>query len=137
MFLAARRKPGWLALIPQGGEITLAHVVRRRDSRPEVCLLDRFAVEGSELEALKRLRSARSLKSYACTTLMPDGEYNLTQVDAPPVPREERKEAFRRDTLDAWQEYQETGLHVAIDEVDQWLSGWGTETEGGVPSCHK
>ena len=56
MFLAARRKPGWLALIPQGGEITLAHVIRRRDSRPEVCLLDRFAVEGSELEALKRLR---------------------------------------------------------------------------------
>ena len=95
MFLAARRKPGWLALIPQGGEITLAHVIRRRDSRPEVCLLDRFAVEGSELEALKRLRSARSLKSYACTTLMPDGEYNLTQVDAPPVPREERKEALR------------------------------------------
>ena len=95
MFLAARRKPGWLALIPQGGEITLAHVIRRRDSRPEVCLLDRFAVEGSELEALKRLRSARSLKSYACTTLMPDGEYNLTRVDAPPVPREERKEALR------------------------------------------
>ena len=61
MFLAARRKPGWLALIPQGGEITLAHVIRRRDSRPEVCLLDRFAVEGSELEALKRLRSARAL----------------------------------------------------------------------------
>ena len=53
------------------------------------------------------------------------------------VEREERKETFRRDTLDAWQEYQETGLHVALDEVDQWLSGWGTETEGGVPSCHK
>lgn len=53
------------------------------------------------------------------------------------VEREERKEAFRRDTLDAWQEYQETGLHVTLDEVDQWLSGWGTETEGGVPSCHQ
>ena len=94
-FLAARRKPGWLALIPQGGEITLAHVVRRRDSRPEVCLLDRFAVETSELITLQRLRSARSLKSYACTTLMSDGEYNITQVEAPPVPKEERKEALR------------------------------------------
>ena len=94
-FPTARRKPGWLALIPQGGEITLAHVVRRRDLRPEVCLLDRFSVETNELAALQRLRSARSLKSYACTTLMSDGEYNLTQVDAPPVPRAERKEALR------------------------------------------
>ena len=95
MFLAARRKPGWLALIPQGGEITLAHVVRRRDSRPEVCLLDRFVVEASEREALKRLRSARSLKSCTCTTLMAEGEYSLTQIDAPQVPQEERKEALR------------------------------------------
>ncbi len=94
-FSAARRKPGWLALVSQGGEITLAHVVRRPDSRPEVSLLDRFSVESSELNALQRLRSARSLKSYACTPLMSDGEYNLTQVDAPPVPKEERKEALR------------------------------------------
>ena len=95
MFLAARRKPGWLALILQGGEITLAHVVRQREGRPEVRLLDRFSIESSETAALQRLRSARSLKSYACTTLMPDGEYNLTQVDAPQVPPAERKEALR------------------------------------------
>ena len=53
------------------------------------------------------------------------------------VEREERKEAFRRDTLDAWQEFQETGLHASLEEADQWLAGWGTETEGGVPACHK
>jgi predicted transcriptional regulator len=53
------------------------------------------------------------------------------------VEREERKEAFRRDTLDAWQEFQETGLHVSLEEADQWLAGWGTETEGGAPTCHK
>ncbi len=53
------------------------------------------------------------------------------------VEREERKEAFRRDTLDAWQEFQETGLHVSLEEADQWLAGWSTETEGGAPTCHK
>ena len=53
------------------------------------------------------------------------------------VEREERKEAFRRDTLDAWQEFQETGLHVSLEEADQWLAGWGTEIEGGAPACHK
>ncbi len=94
-FIGARRKPGWLALIPQGGEITLAHVVRRRDSRPEVRLLDRFSMEGGAPTALQRLRSARSLKAYACTTLMDDSEYSLTQVEAPAVPAEERKEALR------------------------------------------
>jgi len=44
---------------------------------------------------LQRLRVARRLASYACTTLMPNGEYNLTQLDAPTVPKEERKEALR------------------------------------------
>lgn len=53
------------------------------------------------------------------------------------VEREERKEAFRRDTLDAWQEFQETSLHVSLEEADQWLAGWGTDTEVGAPTCHK
>lgn len=53
------------------------------------------------------------------------------------VEREEHKEAFRRDTLDAWQEFQETGLHASLKEADQWLAGWGTETEGDAPTCHK
>jgi len=94
-FPTARRKTGWLALVRQGGEISLAHVVRRLDARPELCVLDRFVIEKSEIDALQRIRSGRSLKSYACTTLMRDGEYSLSQVDAPPVPREERKEALR------------------------------------------
>ncbi len=94
-FLSVQRKPGWLALLPQGGRLTLAHVVRDAGSRPEVRLLDSFALEKSEAEALIRLRTARQLKSYACTTLLGDSEYNLTQLDAPAVPVEERKEALR------------------------------------------
>ena len=94
-FLTGQRKPGWLALLPQGGRITLAHVVRSADSRPEVRLLDSFAVEKNEVDALQRLRVARQLKSYACTTLMADGDYSVTLLDAPAVPPEERKEALR------------------------------------------
>ncbi|MBK7563489.1 MAG: hypothetical protein IPI21_04020 [Propionivibrio sp.] len=69
--------------------------MRDRNSRPEVRLLDSFALEGSERDALQRLRVARQLKSYACTTLMGSGEYNLTQLESPPVPAEERREALR------------------------------------------
>lgn len=94
-FLTGQRKPGWLALLPQGGRITLAHVVRSADSRPEVRLLDSFAVEKNEVDALQRLRVARQLKSYACTTLLGEADYNLSPLDAPAVPLAERKEALR------------------------------------------
>jgi len=94
-FLSARRKPGCLAILLQGGSVTLTHVLRKPNARPQVCLLDTFAVEKSEAEALQRLRVARRLASYACTTLMPNGDYHLTQLDAPAVPKEERKEALR------------------------------------------
>jgi MSHA biogenesis protein MshI len=93
-FLSARRKPGWLAVLPQSGEITLVHVVRA-SARPEVRLLDSFAVDKDLPDALQRLRGARQLKSFACTTLMGEGEYTVSQLDAPAVPREERREALR------------------------------------------
>jgi len=95
MLFSTPRKPGWLAILPQGRWVTLVHVVRDQNSRPEVRLLDSFAVEKDEVEALQRLRVARQLKSYACTTLMGSGEYNVNQLDAPTVPKEERKEALR------------------------------------------
>lgn len=94
-FSNARRKPGWMAVIPQRDGVTLAHVVRETGSRPEVRLLDSFAVENGEEDALLRLCKARQLKSYVCTTLMGAGDYNITQLDVPSVPREERKEALR------------------------------------------
>jgi len=92
---SARHKPGWLAILLQGNSVTLAHVLRKPNALPQVCLLDNFAVEKSEVDALQRLRTARHLKSYACTTLMPSGDYNLTQLDAPTVPKDERREALR------------------------------------------
>ena len=94
-FFNARRKPGWLAILPQDGAVTLAHVVRTPNSRPEVLRLDSFAAERGEADALLRLCAAHGLKSCACTTLMADGDYNVTPLDTPPVPPDERKEALR------------------------------------------
>ena len=53
------------------------------------------------------------------------------------VDREEKREAFRQDTIKAWEEYQETGLHATTAEVDTWLASWGTENELPAPVCHK
>lgn len=52
------------------------------------------------------------------------------------VEREEKREALRKDTLDAWEEFQATGQHATAEEVDQWLASWGTEDEHPAPACH-
>ncbi len=53
------------------------------------------------------------------------------------VEREEKREALRLDTLKAWEEFQETGLHATADEVEQWLGTWGSDDELPAPECHK
>ncbi|WP_153108774.1 type IV pilus biogenesis protein PilM [Propionivibrio limicola] len=94
-FFSARRKPGWLAVLPHADRVTLAHVVGATGSRPVVQRLDSFAIENGTEATFRRLRTACQLASHACTTLMGEGEYMLSQLDAPPVPEEERKEALR------------------------------------------
>ena len=93
--LPAHRKPGWMAILPRDGRVTLVHAVRPSRSRPEIRRLDTFAIESDERGALHRLKNAQNLKSYACTTLLKAGECSLSQMDTPSVPREERKEALR------------------------------------------
>lgn len=53
------------------------------------------------------------------------------------VEREEKREGLRRDTMQAWEEFQEAGLHATAEEVDQWLENWGTDNELPAPECHK
>lgn len=50
------------------------------------------------------------------------------------VEREEKREALKRDTLRAWEEFQETGVHATAEEADEWLARWGTENE--LPPPH-
>ena len=95
-FFATPRQPGWLAILPQDGVVTLAHVVRQAHSRPVLRRLEHYAVgKGERNDALPRLRAAFRLKSRECTTLLADGDYNVTLLDAPPVPPEERRDALR------------------------------------------
>lgn len=76
---------------------------------------------------LKRLADARQRTPH---WLMREA---ITQY----VDREEKREAFRQDTLKAWEEYRATGLHATAEEVDAWLASWGTDNELPPPTCHK
>ena len=50
--------------------------------------------------------------------------------------REEKREAFRQDTLKAWEEYRTTGLHVTADEADAWLAQLEQGNDIEPPACH-
>lgn len=52
------------------------------------------------------------------------------------VDREEKREAFRQDTLKAWEAYRSTGLHVTADEADAWLAQLEQGNDVEPPSCH-
>ncbi len=50
--------------------------------------------------------------------------------------REEKRESFRQAGIKAWQEYQATGLHVAMEEADAWLAQLESGLEIDPPECH-
>jgi predicted transcriptional regulator len=75
---------------------------------------------------VKRLADARHRTSH---WLMREA---ITQY----VFREEKREAFRQDTLKAWKEYSTTGLHVTTDEADAWLAQLEQGKDIEPPACH-
>jgi len=52
------------------------------------------------------------------------------------VAQESKRENFRKETLKAWEDYAETGLHVTLDEVAVWAESWGSDAEQEAPTCH-
>jgi len=52
------------------------------------------------------------------------------------VEREEKREAFRQDTLKAWEDYRTTGLHVTAAEADNWLAQLEQGNDVEPPECH-
>jgi predicted transcriptional regulator len=53
------------------------------------------------------------------------------------VTREEHRESFRQEALDAWRDNQETGRHVTGDEADAWLAKLEAGVDIEPPECHK
>lgn len=78
-------------------------------------------------DRVKRLAEARHRSSH----------WMMLEAIRQYVEREEKREAYRQDGINAWNEYQETGLHVTGDEVIAWLDTWGEENEQAAPICHK
>lgn len=90
---------GWTAVVFGTDRIVLADILRKSDARPCVRVCDSFAREGSDLDALKRLKKAQRIAHNRCTTLLWHGQYQLLQIDAPgntgEMPRHELRESLR------------------------------------------
>ena len=51
------------------------------------------------------------------------------------VMREEQRESFRQEALDAWNHYQATGLHLSQAEADDWLAELEAGNDVDPPAC--
>jgi len=103
LFGSARRRPGWLCINLRPDRVDLSHVLAEGRNRPEVLLCDSYRKEGGDGATLRRLRRELDLDRYRCTTLLPSGQYQLLQVDAPNVPAPEVRAAARwsiKDMID-------------------------------------
>jgi MSHA biogenesis protein MshI len=101
MWLRRRREPGWMAIRATGPRIDVVHVVP--GARPCVRFCESYQKEGGDAESLRRLRKALHLDRYRLTTMLDAGQYQIHQVDAPPVPPAELKAATRfrvKDLID-------------------------------------
>ncbi|NOX25694.1 MAG: ribbon-helix-helix protein, CopG family [Deltaproteobacteria bacterium] len=83
-----------------------------------------------DTEAKERLKNLAEAKQRSVHWLMCEA---INQY----IEREEKRASFRQDAMNAWEEYQETGLHVTGDEVIDWLKTWGTNNEKNAPKCHQ
>lgn len=52
------------------------------------------------------------------------------------VEREEKRETFRQDSLNAWEEFRLTGQHVTAEEADAWLAELEQGHDVEPPACH-
>lgn len=52
------------------------------------------------------------------------------------VEREEKREAFKQDALDAWAAYQSNGQHLTLEEADVWLAALEAGEDAELPGCH-
>lgn len=80
-------------------------------------------------EVKERLKRLADLKHRSTHWLMK--EAILQYVD-----REEKRESFRQDAISAWNEYQATGLHVTVEEADDWLKKLEEGQDVEPPECH-
>jgi MSHA biogenesis protein MshI len=98
----SRKKNGWLAFAIAGEHVLAASVERMPDAKPVVRLVSPVTAP-SLTEAIDKAGRDGQAGLRHCSTLLTGGDYQILNVEAPSVPREEMKTAMRwrlKDVLD-------------------------------------
>lgn len=102
LFKRTKKKDGWLAIAVGREGVSLAAVARAEGGRPRVTVAT-FLPGQTGSEIVDKAGREGNAAARHCTTLLAGGEYQIMNVEAPNVPREEMKTAVRwrlKDILD-------------------------------------
>ena len=83
-------------------------------------------IDADTRERLKRLAATRQRTSH----------WLMREAINQYITREEKREEFRQDGINAWNEYQSTGRHVTFEEADTWLAKLESGLDVEPPECH-
>lgn len=50
--------------------------------------------------------------------------------------REEKDAELRSEAIKAWENYQKNGLHLTLEEADQWFAELESGDDVEPPACH-
>ncbi|WDD90304.1 ribbon-helix-helix protein, CopG family (plasmid) [Burkholderia sp. FERM BP-3421] len=53
------------------------------------------------------------------------------------VEREEKRESIRQEAVEAWHDYQTTGLHVPHADMDRYMAELEAGRDAELPGCRK
>lgn len=101
-FTKKNSNEAWLAMVVGRDGIAAASVRRVANGKPAVTAAA-FFPGASQADALEKAGKDLHSGAYRCTTVLAGGDYQFMTVEAPNVPREERKTAMRwrlKDILD-------------------------------------
>jgi MSHA biogenesis protein MshI len=112
LFRKTERQPGLLALSINSQGARFTYLRRAAAGLPAVLRCEFHRLSEVDTETLDKLRKQARLEQYRCTTLLNAGEYQMLQVEAPNVPKEELKAAIR------WRIKDLLGYHVDDAMID-------------------
>jgi MSHA biogenesis protein MshI len=101
LFKKSKKKTGWLSFAIAGDNVFIASVAKTSGAQPTVLAVQ--AASGVSRDTIDKLAGDAQAAGCYCTTLLTGGDYQILNVEAPSVPREEMKTAMRwrlKDVLD-------------------------------------
>lgn len=77
------------------------------------------------------------MKKMSSTVAAATNAFPMSHVINKGVKKDEKRAAFRQDTLRAWEEYRRTGAHLTGEEMDAWMAKLESGEDADLPRCSR